>query len=357
MSTLEQIVLWWFLNATWELPVCFLCCWLFLRFVPNLAASVRHALWLAALTLGFLAPFGTLLGLWGDYKAMNSDVGLAVAARVNGSDAAHLLLLVFAAPALYRAFLLLRGGIVASRLTGRATPVELGTLESVLPRDKFLSIKRYKAKIFSMPSAASECGPFTCGVRRPFILIPATLFEPSKRRILVSVLAHELAHVQRHDMFLHLLAEIMLVPVAYHPFSYWLRSQLAEAREMACDARVSGPTLPPTDYARCLLEVAETLKDPESPLHALGISESATLEHRIQALVAFSSLRFRRLSAWNKSCLLLAALVLFSVLLSSGRKAFLWVSAVPEPRIRQQKLRVPPPPPPPPPATPEIARN
>jgi hypothetical protein len=53
----------------------------------------------------------------------------------------------------------------------------------------------------------------------------------------------------------------------------------------------------------------------------------------------------------------LAALVLFSVLLSSGRKTFLWVSAVPEPRIRQQKLRVPPPPPPPPPAKPEIARN
>ena len=357
MSALEQIILWWFLNATWELPVCFVCCWLFLRFVPNLAASIRHALWFAALALGFLAPFGTLLGLWGDSKTMSSDLGLAVAARVNRSDAAHLLLLIFAAPALYRAFLLLRAGIVASRLTGRATPIELGTLESVLPKDLLLNIKRYKAKIFSAPSATSECGPFTCGVRRPLILIPATLFESSKRRTLVSVVAHELAHVQRHDMFLHLWSEIMLVPLAYHPFSYLLRSRLAEAREMACDARVSGPTLPPTDYARCLLDVAETLKETASPLHALGISESATLEHRIRALVAFGPLRLRKLSAWNKSCLLLAALVLLAVLLSSGRKTFLWMSAVPEPRIRQEKLRVPPPPPPPPPPKPEMVRN
>lgn len=357
MSALEQIVLGWFLNATWELPVCFVCCWLFLRFVPNLAASLRHTLWLAALTLGFLAPFGTLLGLWGDSKTMSNDLGLAVPARVNGSDAAHLLILIFAAPALYRAFLLLRGGIVASRLTGRATPVEPDTLEAVLPKDLLLSIKRYKAKIFSTPSATSECGPFTYGVRRPFILIPATLFESSKRRTLVSVVAHELAHVQRRDMFLHLLSEIMLVPLAFHPFSYLLRSRLAEAREMACDARVSGPTVPPTDYARCLLDVAETLKGTESPLHALGISESATLEHRIRALVAFSPLRLRKLSAWKKSCLLLAALVLLTVLLSSGRKAFLWMSAVPEPHIRQQKLRVPPPPPPPPPPKPEMVRN
>ena len=354
MSTLEQIVLWWFLNATWELPVCFICCWLFPRFVPNLAASTRHALWLAALTLGFLAPFGTLLGLWGASKTASNDLGLAVADRVNSSDATHLLLLIFAAPALYRAFLLLRGGIVANRLTGSATPVELGTLESVLPKDLFLSIKRYKAKIFSMPSADSECGPFTCGVRRPFILIPATLFEPSKERTLVSVVAHELAHVQRHDMVSHLSSEMMLLPLAYHPFSYWLRSRLAEAREMACDARVSGPTLPPTDYARCLLDVAETLKDTKSPLHALGISENATLEHRIRALVTFSPSRFRKLSAWNKSCLFLSALVLFAALLSTGRKTFLWISAVPEPHI-QRLLGVPPPPPPAP--KPEMVRN
>lgn len=347
MSALGQIVLSWFLNAAWELPVCFFGCWVFLRLIPNLAAGIRHRLWLAALSLGFFAPFGALLGLWGDSKTMSSGLALAVPARLNGSGGMRLLLLAFLAPALYRAFLLLHGGVAAKRLRRQSIRVDPGILESLLPKDLLLSIKRHRAQVFSTAPASSAWGPFTCGVKHPFILIPAAFFLPSSRQVLVSVVAHELAHVQRRDMFLHLLSEFMLVPLAFHPFSYRLRSQLAETREMACDARVSGQILPATDYAHCLLEVAGALRDSASPLHALGISEGATLESRIRALISFSSLRIRRLGAWHKCCLILGASTLFALLFSSGRRTFLWMSSVPEPRI--QKLRVPPPPPPPPP--------
>lgn len=349
MITLEQIAVSWFLVAVWALPMCFVCCWLFLRLVANLAPGSRYVPWFAALSLGFLTPFGTVLGLWGNSKPTSSGLGLAAAERVHGSAATHLLLLIFAAPALYRAFALLRGGIAASRLTGRAMPLEQATLESILPKDLLLSVTRDKAKIFSTRSAISEFGPFTCGLTRPFILIPATLFTPSNRQTLVSVVAHELAHIERRDMLFHLLSEIMLVPLAFHPFSYWFRSRLAEAREMACDARVCGAILSPTDYARCLLDVAEALNDTASPLHALGIYESATLEHRIQALVAFSPSLSRTFNAWDRSSLILAALVLFALLLGSGRKTFLWMSALPDPRVPQQIMPVPPRPPPPPP--------
>jgi len=259
----------------------------------------------------------------------------------------RLLVLAFLAPALYRAFLLLHGGVAAKRLRRRAIRVDPGILESVLPKNLLLSMKRHRAQVFSTGPSTSAWGPFTCGVRHPFILIPAAFFLPPSRQVLVSVVAHELAHVQRGDMLLHLLSEFMLVPLAFHPFSYWLRSKLAETREMACDARVSGQILPATDYARCLLDVAAALRDSASPLPALGISESATLESRIRALISFSSLRGRGLGAWHKCCLILGASTLFALLFSSGRRTFLWMSAVPEPRI--QKLRVPPPPPPPPP--------
>jgi Zn-dependent protease with chaperone function len=347
MSALEQIILSWFLNAAWELPVCFFYCWLFLRLVPNLAAGIRHRLWLAALSLGFLAPFGVFLGLWGDSKTMSSGLAIGVPARLNGPGGMRLLLLAFLAPALYRAFLLLHGGVAAKRLRRRAIRVDPGILESILPKNLLLSMKQHRAQVFSTGPSTSAWGPFTCGVRHPFILIPAAFFLPPSRQMLVSVVAHELAHVQRGDMLLHLLSEFMLVPLAFHPFSYWLRSQLAETREMACDARVIGQILPATDYAHCLLDVAAALRDSASPLPALGISEGATLESRIRALISLSSLRSRGLGAWDKCCLILGASTLFALLFSSGRRTFLWMSAVPEPRI--QKLRVPPPPPPPPP--------
>src|SRR2546429_8435042 len=98
MSALEQIILSWFLNAAWALPVCFFCCWLFLRLDPNLAAGIRHRLWLAALSLGFLAPFGAFLGLWGDSKTMSSGLAIGVPARLNGPGGMRLLVLAFLAP-------------------------------------------------------------------------------------------------------------------------------------------------------------------------------------------------------------------------------------------------------------------
>src|SRR5260370_26633771 len=117
----------------------------------------------------------------------------------------------------------------------------------------------------------------------------------------------------------------MLVPLAFHPFSYWLRGQLAETREMACDARVIGQILPATDYAHCLLDVAAALRDSASPLPALGISEAATLERRIPALISLSSLRSTGLGAWDKCWLILGASTLFALLLSSGRRTVLWM--------------------------------
>jgi beta-lactamase regulating signal transducer with metallopeptidase domain len=84
--------------------------------------------------------------------------------------------------------------------------------------------------------------------------------------MLVSVVAHELAHVQRQDMLWHLVSEILLIPLAFHPLSYVLRNRLAETREMACDALVAERVLPATDYARTLLDVAGTLRNSAAPL-------------------------------------------------------------------------------------------
>src|SRR5260370_2371966 len=188
--------------------------------------------------------------------------GLAVGGRgvLNGAGGMGLLVLAFLAPGLYRAFLLLHGGVAAKRLRRRAIRVDPGILESVLPKNLLLSMRRHRVQVFSTGPSTSAWGPFTCGVRHPFILIPAACFLPPSRHSLVSVVAHELAHVQRGDMLLLLLSDFMLVPLAFHPFSYWLRGQLAETREMACDARVSGQMLPATDYARCLLDVATALR-------------------------------------------------------------------------------------------------
>ena len=130
MSALEQIVLSSFLNAVWELPVCFLCCWMFLRFLPKLEARVQHMFWLAVVWFGFLAPAGTLLGLCDDSNAISSDPKFVFPDGLSRSGVIRLLLLVFVAPALYRAFLLVRGGINANRLRNLSIAVDPRPLQA-----------------------------------------------------------------------------------------------------------------------------------------------------------------------------------------------------------------------------------
>jgi len=319
---------------------------MFLRFLPSLAARVQHMLWLAALGFGFLVPTGTVLGLWSDSIPTSGDPRFVLPDGLSRLGLTRLLLLVFVAPALYRAFLLVRGGIITNRLRRLSIPVDLLSLQEALPRALVVNVRRYRARIFSGEPTTLEIGPFTSGVRRPFILIPAGLFALSKRQMLVSVVAHELAHVQRRDMLWHLVSEILLIPLAFHPMSCLLRNRLAETREMACDALVAERVLPATDYARTLLDVAGTLRDSAAPLHALSISESATLERRIHALISLSSLQERNLHTWQKCCLILTTSTLFALLFSSSRAIFLWMSAVPRPSTEILQTAPPPPPPP-----------
>src|SRR5467141_1274523 len=177
---MEQLVLSWFLNAVWEVPASFFCCWMFLRVVPDVSARLRHLLWLAALGLGFICPMGTLLGLWGESESGGSNPAFALRVGLSSSTGSHLLLLMFLLPALYRAFLLLHGGIAANCLRRLAAPVDFSTLEDALPKALFVKVHQYRAGIFATGSASVELGPFTSGVRRPFILIPSALLVPSK---------------------------------------------------------------------------------------------------------------------------------------------------------------------------------
>src|SRR5437879_11372319 len=146
---------------------------MFLRFVPSLSARVQYKLWLAVLVLGFLAPMGALLSLWGESKLISSDLLLALPTRLSSSTGVRLLLLVFVTPALYRAFLLLHGGVAANRLRRMAVPVDLHVLEVALPQALLANARRYQAKVFVAKTTTLELGPFTSGVRSPFILIPA----------------------------------------------------------------------------------------------------------------------------------------------------------------------------------------
>src|SRR5205823_2978508 len=87
----------------------------------------------------------------------------------------------------------------------------------------------------------------TWGWRRPTVLLPAAATTWSDERLRV-VLRHELAHIQRSDWALQMLAEILCALYWFNPLVWLACRRLRHESERACDDRVMGGGMRGSDY-------------------------------------------------------------------------------------------------------------
>jgi murein DD-endopeptidase MepM/ murein hydrolase activator NlpD len=103
-------------------------------------------------------------------------------------------------------------------------------------------------------SSAAPLGPFTTGVLRPVIFLPATV--AGDRRVREAVIAHEMAHVARLDALWLGLQQLLQVVYAFHPLVHLTAARLVDERERLCDAAVlAAGGIAPRAYAASLLDV------------------------------------------------------------------------------------------------------
>lgn len=97
-------------------------------------------------------------------------------------------------------------------------------------------------------------GPALVGWRWPVILVPDGIRPGTDD--MEAILAHELAHVRRHDFPTNLLQAAMEALLFYSPAAWWISSRVREERECSCDATAI-PALAggPVHYARSLLNL------------------------------------------------------------------------------------------------------
>src|SRR4030095_1390777 len=77
--------------------------------------------------------------------------------------------------------------------------------------------------------------PPLVGWLRPGILLPASVVIGLPAAHLDAVLAHELAHVRRHDYLVIALQAIVETLLFYHPAVWWCSRQMRIEREHCCD--------------------------------------------------------------------------------------------------------------------------
>jgi beta-lactamase regulating signal transducer with metallopeptidase domain len=147
--------------------------------------------------------------------------------------------------------------------------------------------------------------PMMMGWLRPVVLVPASALTGLSPRQLEAILAHELAHVRRHDYLINLLQTAVETLLFYHPAVWWVSAQVRRERENCCDdlaVAVCGDRL---GYARALADL-EGLRAPASSL-VLAASGGSLVE-RIRRLVGAPVHHSRR--SWVAGVLALSLLPL-----------------------------------------------
>jgi beta-lactamase regulating signal transducer with metallopeptidase domain len=77
--------------------------------------------------------------------------------------------------------------------------------------------------------------PVAAGWWRPIVLVPAALVANMPFDLLEALLAHELAHIKRHDYLVNLIQSAIEALLFYHPVVWWLSKQIRIEREQIAD--------------------------------------------------------------------------------------------------------------------------
>ncbi|MBU0985010.1 MAG: M56 family metallopeptidase [candidate division Zixibacteria bacterium] len=123
-------------------------------------------------------------------------------------------------------------------------------------------------------SAAAKV-PCVIGWLRPVLLLPISAFTGLTDDQIRMLLAHELAHIQRHDVMVNYLQLVLETVLFCNPAVWWISRAIRIEREFCCDdiaVAISGDRL---GYARTLTDLEHLRATDLSP--ALGVNGGSLL--------------------------------------------------------------------------------
>ena len=128
--------------------------------------------------------------------------------------------------------------------------------------------------------------PVVVGWLRPVVLLPVSLISGFTTEQLSAILAHELAHIRRHDFVVNILQRCVESILFYHPAVWWLSKRIRAEREHCCDdiaIRLCGSR---KVYAEALIEM-ERARQPR-PILAVAAADGIVLQ-RFRRVLGMSS--------------------------------------------------------------------
>ncbi len=181
-------------------------------------------------------------------------------------------------------------------------------------------LKRFKIKkAVLFKESRSIDSPSLIGYFKPVILLPISLMSGIPDNQLETIIAHELAHISRHDYLVQFIQGIIEILFFYHPMVWWLSSVVNTEREHICDdlaVKVCGESLTLIKALNNMESLRK--KKPEFVLSFSG--KKANLLHRVRRILNPVSVKHPKLERGLISALFVFALsgmILFSNLANS----------------------------------------
>ncbi len=128
--------------------------------------------------------------------------------------------------------------------------------------------------------------PAMLGWLKPAILLPVGVLTGLTPAQVEAILAHELAHIRRHDYLVNLAQTAIESLLFYHPATWWISRRIRVEREFCCDDMVLRSSTGARDYALALvaLEAART-----APAGLMMAATGGRLMKRIQRLLGVTT--------------------------------------------------------------------
>ncbi|QDU11483.1 M56 family metallopeptidase [Gimesia aquarii] len=196
----------------------------------------------------------------------------------------RVLALVWAAVAFWLLVKFVRGLFVIWQLRRSLQPITdvriMNAMHQVYPNKEGTKT----ATVFESPIAPA---PLTLGLWRSVIVMPEGLAESLNDEELACVLAHEVAHVTRHDTSIAILQQLAGIGFWWNPLLRHINQQISRLRERICDDHVVkqlGDGLP---LAEAIVKVAEwsVTQNLPIPLTTTLLDDAGDIEQRITRLM------------------------------------------------------------------------
>lgn len=209
---------------------------------------------------------------------------------------------------------LVGGWLLTRRLTRTAVLAVPAAIDAAARRiAERLALRR----AVQIVQSAAVSVPTLVGWVKPVVLVPAAALSGLSPDQLHAILAHELAHVRRHDYLVNLLQSVVETLLFYHPATWWVSAKVRAEREHCCDdlaVAVCGDRLV---YVSALAELTTIASHRTLALAATD----GSLVSRVRRILGRPRTLHEPAPAWPLLALILAATVAGAVAAASEEEA------------------------------------